>query len=65
MSIDLTPRWDEFAVYLPAIQEWYAKGVANNANLDRKRPFPSDIKLRDLDYQTIFASESASLQLGS
>ncbi len=50
MSIDLTPRWDEFAVYLPAIQEWYSKGVANNATLDKNRPFPSDIKLRDLDY---------------
>lgn len=50
MSIDLTPRWDEFAVYLPAIQEWYSKGVANNANLDKNRPFPSDLKLRDLDY---------------
>ena len=50
MSIDLTPRWDEFAVYLPAIQEWYSKGVANNATLDKNRPFPSGIKLRDLDY---------------
>ena len=50
MSIDLSPRWDEFAVYLPAIQEWYSKGVSNNATLEKSRPFPSDIKLRDLDY---------------
>ena len=50
MSIDLSPRWDEFAVYLPAIQEWYSKGVSSNATLKRSRPFPSEIKLRDLDY---------------
>ena len=50
MSVDLSPRWNEFAVYLPAIQEWYSKGVVNNAVLDKSRPFPNDIKLRDLDY---------------
>lgn len=50
MTLDLSARWDEFAVYLPAIQEWYSKGVANNASLDRARPFPEGIKLRDLDF---------------
>jgi hypothetical protein len=50
MTMDLSNRWDEFAVYLPAIQEWYSKGVADNSNLDKNRPFPSDIKLRDLDF---------------
>jgi hypothetical protein len=50
MAIDLSPRWDEFAVYLPAIQEWYSKNVHSDSNRDKSRPFPSGIKLTDLDY---------------
>ncbi len=50
MGIDLTPRWKDFAVYLPAIQDWYSKEVWSNKNLDRDRPFPEGIKLTDLDF---------------
>ena len=50
MAIDLSPRWDEFAVYLPAIQEWYSKNVHSDSKRDKSRPFPSGIKLTDLDY---------------
>jgi hypothetical protein len=50
MAIDLSPRWDEFAVYLPAIQEWYSKNVHSDSNRDKSRPFPDGIKLTDLDY---------------
>jgi hypothetical protein len=50
MGIDLTPRWDKFAVYLPAIQEWYSREVWSNKNLDKERPFPEGISLTDLDF---------------
>ena len=50
MAIDLSPRWDEFAVYLPAIQEWYSKNVHSDSKRDKSRPFPDGIKLTDLDY---------------
>jgi hypothetical protein len=49
MSIDLTPRWDKFAVYLPAMQYHYASAVDNNKLL-KGRDFPQDIKLTDLDF---------------
>ena len=49
MSIDLTPRWDKFAVYLPAMQYHYASAVDNN-KLIKGRSFPKDIKLTDLDF---------------
>jgi len=50
MSIDLTPRWKDFAVYLPAIQSWYSKEVNSNKILDKTRPFPKGIAIKDLDY---------------
>ena len=50
MAIDLTPRWDDFAVYLPAIQSWYSTNVYSDRGRDKNRPFPKGIKLKDLDY---------------
>ena len=49
MTIDLTPRWENFAVYLPAIQYHYASAVDNNKLL-KGRDFPKEIKLTDLDF---------------
>jgi len=49
MAIDLTPRWDNFAVYLPAMQFPYASAVSSNKMLG-KREFPKGIKLQDLDF---------------
>ena len=49
MAIDLTPRWDNFAVYLPAMQFPYASAVSSNKMLG-KRDFPKGIKLQDLDF---------------
>jgi hypothetical protein len=49
MAINLTPRWDKFAVYLPAMQYHYASAVDNN-KLIKGRDFPKDIKLTDLDF---------------
>jgi hypothetical protein len=49
MAIDLTPRWDKFAVYLPAMQYHYASAVDNNKLL-KGRDFPKEIKLTDLDF---------------
>ncbi len=48
--MNLTPRWDNYAVYLPAIQAWYSTMVHSNKQLDKSRPFPNGIKLTDLDY---------------
>jgi len=50
MAVDLTPRWREFAVYLPAIQSWYSTMVYSDRFRDKKRPFPKGITLKDLDY---------------
>ena len=49
MTIDLTPRWDKFAVYLPAMQHGYASAVDNNKLL-KGRDFPKGLKLTDLDF---------------
>lgn len=49
MAIDLMPRWDDFAVYLPAMQYPYASAVDNNKMLG-EREFPAGIKLTDLDF---------------
>jgi hypothetical protein len=49
MAIDLTARWDKFAVYLPAMQYHYASAVDNNKLL-KGRDFPKDLKLTDLDF---------------
>jgi hypothetical protein len=49
MAIDLTPRWDKFAVYLPAMQFPYASAVDSNKMLG-DREFPAGIKLTDLDF---------------
>lgn len=50
MAIDLTPRWENFAVYLPALQFGYASAVESNKLLARERAFPKGIKLTDLDF---------------
>lgn len=50
MSIDLTPRWKDFAIYLPAIQGWYSQLVYSDKSRDKARPFPKGITLKDLDY---------------
>ena len=49
MSTDLTPRWDNFAVYLPAMQYPYASAVDNNKMI-KGRDFPKEIKLTDLNF---------------
>jgi hypothetical protein len=49
MTIDLTPRWKNFAVYLPAMQYHYASAVGSN-KLIKNRDFPAGIKLTDLDF---------------
>jgi hypothetical protein len=49
MSNDLTPRWDKFAVYLPAMQYHYASAVKDNKPI-KGREFPNSIKLTDLDF---------------
>lgn len=49
MAIDLTPRWNNFAVYLPAMQFPYASAVASNKTLG-EREFPKGINLKDLDF---------------
>ena len=48
--IDLTKRWDPFAVYLPSIQFPYAKTVDTDRQRDKSRSFPKGIKLTDLDF---------------
>ena len=37
MTIDLTPRWKDFAVYLPALQFGYASDVVDNKRLKKDR----------------------------
>jgi hypothetical protein len=49
MAIDLSPRWENFAVYLPAMQFHYASAVDNNKAI-KGREFPNGIKLTDLDF---------------
>jgi hypothetical protein len=49
MSIDLSPRWENFAVYLPAMQFHYANAV-NNTKPVKDREFPAGIKMSDLDF---------------
>jgi hypothetical protein len=49
MSIDLTPRWDDFAVYLPSIQQGFAKDVYVK-RAPKNRLFPADLKMSDLDF---------------
>jgi len=49
MAIDLTPRWVQFVVCLPAMQYPYTSAVDNNKALG-DRPFPDGIKLTDLDF---------------
>ena len=49
MGENLTPRWENFAVYLPAMQYHYASAVDNN-KLIKGRDFPKNINLTDLDF---------------
>jgi len=53
MAIDLTSRWDKFAVYLPAMQHGYANAVddiAKNKRVSKSREFPNGITMVDLDF---------------
>ena len=49
MTIDLTPRWDKFAVYLPALQYHYASAVEDD-KAPKKRAFPKGLTMEDLDF---------------
>ena len=49
-GIDLTPRWRDFAVYLPAQQYHYASLTDSNRKMPTGRPFPEGYKLTDLDF---------------
>ena len=49
MANDLSPRWENFAVYLPAMQYHYANAV-NNTKPIKNREFPADLKMSDLDF---------------
>ena len=49
MTIDLTPRWENFAVYLPAMQHHYASAVDSNKQI-KGRDFPAGINLTDLNF---------------
>ena len=50
MAIDLTPRWRDFAVYLPALQFQFASSVLKTARVEKTRPFPNGIKPSDFDF---------------
>ncbi len=53
MAIDLTPRWENFAVYLPAMQYGFASAVDDtlkNKKVSKNRDFPSGISMVDLDF---------------
>lgn len=45
---DITPRWDNFAVYLPSIQKAYAKAAYNTGN--KARVMPEGVKMKDLNF---------------
>jgi len=47
--IDLTAKYSDFAVYLPALQKSYALATAK-ATRPKNRPFPKGINMRDLDF---------------
>jgi hypothetical protein len=47
-SNDLTPRWDNFAVYLPSIQKAYAKATYKLG--DKKRVMPAGVTMKDLNF---------------
>lgn len=49
MSIDLTPRWDNFAIYMPSIQQGFAKDVYDNKAI-KGRAFPAGLKMTDLNF---------------
>jgi len=53
MTIKLTPRWDNFAVYLPAMQYGYSSSVddtVKNKKISKNREFPNGITMVDLDF---------------
>ena len=50
MALDLTPRWENFAVYLPSIQYSYAAAVVSDSKRDKSRPFPEKLKMTDLNF---------------
>lgn len=50
MTLDLTPRWQNFAVYLPSIQYGYATAVDTDKRRDKTRAFPAKLKMTDLDF---------------
>ncbi len=46
--INLSKQWDDFAVYLPAIQKGFAKAAFNKG--DKNRVMPQGITMRDLNF---------------
>lgn len=47
-GIDLTPRWDDFAIYLPSIQKQYAAAAYKVGN--KNRPMPAGITTKQLNF---------------
>ena len=48
ITTDLKPRWDDFAVYLPAMQKPFARGVYKKSAT--ARPMPDGITLADINF---------------
>ncbi len=46
--IDITPRWDNCAVYLPSIQKHFAKAAYSTG--DRSRVMPQGVTMKDLNF---------------
>ncbi len=46
--IDITPRWDNFAVYLPSIQKHFAKAAYTVG--DKSRVMPTGVTMKDLNF---------------
>jgi hypothetical protein len=47
-STDISPRWDNFALYLPSIQKQYAKAAYSTSKL--QRPMPDSLTMKDLNF---------------
>jgi hypothetical protein len=48
ISTDISPRWDNFALYLPSIQKQYAKAAYSTSKL--QRPMPDGLTMKDLNF---------------
>lgn len=45
---DITPRWDNFAIYLPSIQKAFAKAAYKAG--DKNRVMPAGVTIKDLNF---------------